>query len=80
VQTVEEHAAAVGFTVTRIHSLQKHYARTLEMWAANLEADKERAIAIQSEQVYDKYMKYLTGCAKLFRQGYTGVDQLTLEK
>ncbi|NLP98669.1 SAM-dependent methyltransferase, partial [Mycobacterium tuberculosis] len=45
-----------------------------------LEANKDQAIAIQSQTVYDRYMKYLTGCAKLFRQGYTDVDQFTLEK
>ncbi|WP_156765532.1 class I SAM-dependent methyltransferase, partial [Mycobacterium sp. 1245499.0] len=28
----------------------------------------------------DRYMKYLTGCAKLFRAGYTDVNQFTLEK
>ena len=49
------------------------------MWAAALEANREQAIAIQSEEVYDRYMKYLTGCAKLFRQGYTDVDQFTGE-
>ncbi|WP_197506929.1 class I SAM-dependent methyltransferase, partial [Mycobacterium sp. 852002-50816_SCH5313054-b] len=38
------------------------------------------AIAIQSREVYDRYMKYLTGCAKLFRQGYTDVNQFTCEK
>ena len=50
------------------------------MWAAALEAKRDKAIAIQSQEVYDRYMKYLTGCAKLFRQGYTDVDQFTLEK
>jgi cyclopropane-fatty-acyl-phospholipid synthase len=80
VQTVEEHAVAAGFTVTRTQSLRRHYAKTLEIWAAALEANKDRAIAIQSEKVYERYMKYLTGCANLFRQGYTGVDQFTLEK
>ena len=25
-------------------------------------------------------MKYLTGCAELFRDGYTGLCQFTLEK
>ena len=38
------------------------------------------AIAIQSEQVYERYMHYLTGCAKGSRIGYIGVDQFTLEK
>ncbi|MEZ0349364.1 cyclopropane mycolic acid synthase PcaA [Mycobacterium sp. pR1184] len=77
---VEEHAADAGFTLTRTQSLQLHYARTLDMWAAALEANKDTAIEIQSQKVYDRYMKYLTGCAKLFRQGYTDVDQFTLEK
>ena len=77
---VEEHAGAAGFKMTQVQSLQLHYARTLDVWAAALEANKEQAIAIQSEKVYDRYMKYLTGCADLFRQGYTDVDQFTLEK
>ncbi|OCB14627.1 class I SAM-dependent methyltransferase, partial [Mycobacterium intracellulare] len=60
--------------------LQEHYARTLNIWAANLEANKEKAIAVQSQEVYDRYMKYLTGCAELFRDGYTDVNQFTMEK
>ena len=48
--------------------------------AAALEASRDDAIGLQSEEVYDRYMKYLTGCAKLFRQGYTDIDQFTLEK
>jgi cyclopropane-fatty-acyl-phospholipid synthase len=80
VPVVEEHAGAAGFKMTRIQSLQLHYARTLELWATALEARKDDAIALQSEEVYDRYMKYLTGCAKLFRQGYTDIDQFTLAK
>jgi cyclopropane-fatty-acyl-phospholipid synthase len=38
------------------------------------------AIAIQSDEVYQRYMKYLTGCVDLFRNGYTDVCQFTLEK
>jgi len=73
-------AGDAGFTVERVQLLQEHYERTLNIWAANLKANRERAIAIQSETVYERYMKYLTGCAKLFRQGYTDVDQFTLAK
>jgi cyclopropane-fatty-acyl-phospholipid synthase len=77
---VEDRATDAGFAVTRVQALQPHYARTLETWAANLEANRDQAIAIQSQEAYDRYMKYLTGCAKLFRQGYVDVKQFTLQK
>jgi cyclopropane-fatty-acyl-phospholipid synthase len=80
VAMIEEHATRVGFTVSRIQRLRPHYKRTLDMWAAALEARKDDAIAIQSEEVYDRYMKYLTGCAELFRDGYTDLCQFTLDK
>ncbi|MDT5223511.1 MAG: cyclopropane-fatty-acyl-phospholipid synthase, partial [Mycobacterium sp.] len=60
---VEERATANGFDVTRVQSLQPHYAKTLDIWSAALEAHKDQAIAVQSEEVYERYMKYLTGCA-----------------
>jgi cyclopropane-fatty-acyl-phospholipid synthase len=77
---VEAHATKAGFTITRKQPLRLHYMRTLETWAASLEAHKDEAIAIQSQEVYDRYMKYLTGCAELFRDGYTDVCQFTCEK
>jgi cyclopropane-fatty-acyl-phospholipid synthase len=80
VAKVEEHATKAGFEVTRVQSLRLHYARTLEIWAAALEAHKDEAIAIQSEEVYDRYMRYLTGCADLFAKGNTDVCQFTLVK
>ncbi|ETW24541.1 SAM-dependent methyltransferase, partial [Mycobacterium gastri 'Wayne'] len=59
IPTVEEHATTAGFKVTRVQSLQLHYAKTLDTWAAALEANREKATAIQSEKVYNRYMKYL---------------------
>jgi cyclopropane-fatty-acyl-phospholipid synthase len=79
-EKVEEHSSKAGFTLTRTQSLQPHYARTLDTWAAALEAHKDEAIAVQSEEVYERYMRYLTGCAHGFRVGYIDVDQFTLEK
>ncbi|MCV7260449.1 cyclopropane mycolic acid synthase family methyltransferase [Mycobacterium shimoidei] len=77
---VERHAAKAGFTLTHKQPLRLHYARTLDTWAVALESRKDEAIAIQSEEVYQRYMKYLTGCAELFRDGYTDVCQFTLVK
>jgi cyclopropane-fatty-acyl-phospholipid synthase len=80
IAAIEEHAAATGFTVTRIQSLQPHYARTLDTWASALGKRRDEAVAVQSEEVYDRYMKYLTGCADMFRKGYIDVNQFTLQK
>jgi len=80
VEKVEEHATKAGFNLTRVQSLQPHYARTLDCWSAALEANREKAVEVQSEEVYERYMKYLTGCANGFRVGYIDVDQFTLEK
>jgi cyclopropane-fatty-acyl-phospholipid synthase len=77
---VGDYAAKAGFELTRAHRLRLHYARTLEIWAEKLSARKDEAIAIQSEEVYDRYMKYLNGCAELFRDGYTDICQYTLAK
>ena len=51
---VEERSAEGGFKCTRKQSLQKFYARTLDIWAAALEAHKDEAIAIQFEEVYER--------------------------
>jgi cyclopropane-fatty-acyl-phospholipid synthase len=77
---VVERAERAGFTVKLVQPLRLHYARTLDIWSATLEAHRDEAIAIQSQEVYDRYMKYLTGCAELFREGYTEVAQFTLTK
>lgn len=80
VADIEKLAADSGFTLQRTHLLQPHYARTLDMWSANLEAAKDEAIAMQGQEVYDRYMKYLTGCADFFRRGITNIGQFTLVK
>ncbi|MBA0045029.1 cyclopropane mycolic acid synthase family methyltransferase [Mycobacterium sp. NPDC050853] len=80
IQMVREHAEQAHFTCTRVQQLQLHYAKTLDIWAAALEEHKDQAIAIQDNEVYERYMKYLTGCANYFRIGYIDVAQFTLEK
>jgi cyclopropane-fatty-acyl-phospholipid synthase len=73
-------APAAGFSVEKVQLLREHYERTLNIWAANLEANKEKAIAIQSEEVYERYMHYLTGCEDFFRKGISNIGQFTLAK
>ena len=77
---IVDNAQAAGFSIEDTQLLQPHYVRTLDTWAANLEANREYAVAIQSEEVYERYMHYLTGCAGLFRKGISDVGQFTLVK
>ncbi|BBY59377.1 cyclopropane mycolic acid synthase family methyltransferase [Mycolicibacterium sarraceniae] len=79
-EKVEDHSTRAGFTLTRVQSLQPHYARTLDCWAEALKTNREKAIDAQSEEVYERYMKYLIGCARGFQVGYIDVNQFTLEK
>ncbi|MEX2670552.1 MAG: cyclopropane mycolic acid synthase family methyltransferase [Phycisphaeraceae bacterium] len=75
---IEHHAQQAGFNVARTQSLQLHYARTLDLWAEKLEAERDQAIALTDQQTYDIYMKYLTGCAAHFRSGHIDIVQFTL--
>jgi cyclopropane-fatty-acyl-phospholipid synthase len=59
--------------------LQLHYARTLDCWAENLAEAREAAIALTSKTVYDRYQKYLKGCAEQFRKGTIDVMQFCMQ-
>ena len=72
--------AGAGFRTTQIQSLQPHYARTLDCWAANLQANREAAIGLTSPETYDMYMHYVTGCADRYRCGKIDVVQISLAK
>jgi cyclopropane-fatty-acyl-phospholipid synthase len=80
VEKIDEHSTKVAFKVARRQSLQSDFAKTLDFWAEALAAHKDEAVAIQSEEVYERYMKFLTGCANAFRAGYIDCNQFTLEK
>jgi cyclopropane-fatty-acyl-phospholipid synthase len=79
-EDIEEFSQAAGFACEQVEMLRPHYARTLDTWAANLEANRDRALAVQSEEVYDRYLRYLVGCADFFRRAITEVAQFTLTK
>lgn len=77
-RVIGSHAELGGFEVEHTESLQRHYARTLSIWAENLQARREQAIAIVGQQTYDIYERYLTGCSEQFRNGRIDVMQFTL--
>jgi cyclopropane-fatty-acyl-phospholipid synthase len=79
-EDVVEFSSSAGFSMDDLQVMNAHYVRTLDTWAANLEAHRDDAIAVTSEEIYQRYMRYLTGCADFFRRGITEVGQFTLTK
>jgi len=75
--TIKRYMENAGFQVTRIHALGPNYARTLDLWTANLQAARDRAVALTSPEVYDDYLRYMVGCADYFRRGLIDVMQFT---
>jgi cyclopropane-fatty-acyl-phospholipid synthase len=72
------HSRLGGFELLHAESLRPHYARTLDLWAGNLERNRTEAIRVTSEQTYATYMKYLTSCADHFRAGEINVYQFLM--
>jgi len=75
---IESLARDSGFEVYHVQSLRLDYARTLDCWAEQLANAREQAIALTSQTVYDRYRKYLTGCAEQFRKGTIDVKQFCM--
>ena len=79
-EDIVEYSGDAGFSVEQKQLLDEHYVRTLDTWAKNLEAAHDEAVAATSDEVYERYMKYLTGCADFFRRGISEVGQFTITK
>jgi cyclopropane-fatty-acyl-phospholipid synthase len=79
-EDVVEYSRNAGFSVQATQLLSPDYVRTLDTWAASLEAHRDDAIAVTSEVVYNRYMRYLTGCSDFFQRGICEVGQFTLVK
>ncbi len=79
-EDIIEYSGDAAFWLEQKQLLDKHYVRTLEIWAKNLEAAHDAAVAATSEKVYERYMKYLTGCADFFRRGISELGQFTITK
>ena len=61
-----EHGESAGFVVPETISLRPHYIKTLRIWGDALEARHGEAVRVASEEVYQRYMKYLRGCEYYF--------------
>lgn len=60
---------AHGFEVHDVEAWREHYARTTRLWAENLLAAKDAAIAEVGERKYRLWLAYLCGVSLGFRRG-----------
>jgi len=79
-EDVTEFSKNAGLSLEETQVMSPHYVRTLDIWAANLAAHRDEAIATTSQEVYQRYERYLTGCADFFRRGIIEVGQFTFAK
>ncbi|MGH3971414.1 MAG: class I SAM-dependent methyltransferase, partial [Mycobacterium sp.] len=75
-----EHGEKAGFIVPEPLSLRDHYVRTLRIWGDALEANHDQAVEFTSEEVYQRYMKYLRGCEHYFDYEILDVSLVTYLK
>jgi cyclopropane-fatty-acyl-phospholipid synthase len=79
-EDIYEYSSATGLSLQDTQYLNEHYVRTLDAWAANLKAAHDDAVAATSQEVFDRYLRYLTGCSDFFRRGISELAQFTLAK
>lgn len=73
-------AESAGFEVRDVENLREHYNKTLRSWVANLERNRDAAIAAAGEQSYRAWRLYMAGSAQGFRTGRLGLFQTLLAK
>jgi cyclopropane-fatty-acyl-phospholipid synthase len=72
--------SAAGFEVTDVESLRRHYARTCEHRAANIEKNGTEAVSIAGEKRYRIWSIYLAGCAFGFARDWMNIYQVLAVK
>ncbi|MFF3325425.1 class I SAM-dependent methyltransferase [Streptomyces sp. NPDC002889] len=71
---------AAGFEVRDVEAIREHYARTLRVWVANLEADWPRAVRLTSPGRARVWRLYMAACALAFERNRIGVNQILAVK
>ena len=67
---------AAGLEVRDVESLREHYPLTLRRWLANLEASRDRAVALVGPQRERAWRLYMLASAQGFEDGEISVYQV----
>lgn len=71
---------AAGLEALDVESLRRHYARTLQIWAENYEAQTEKIRELVPDLTYRVWRVYLAGCAYAFMQNWVSIYQVLVCK
>jgi cyclopropane-fatty-acyl-phospholipid synthase len=80
ISLVMREMSAAGFEITDVESLRRHYARTCEHWAANIETNRAEAVRLVGEKRYRIWSIYLAGCAFGFARDWMNIYQVLAVK
>jgi cyclopropane-fatty-acyl-phospholipid synthase len=80
IATMTREAERAGFEVRDVENLREHYALTLRLWVANLEANRDLAIRLTDERTYRIWRLYMAGSAQGFWRGRMALFQSLLAK
>ncbi|HWZ46786.1 MAG TPA: cyclopropane-fatty-acyl-phospholipid synthase family protein [Herbaspirillum sp.] len=69
-----------GLEALDVENLRRHYARTLEMWAASYEKYSEQIRELVGEKRYRIWRVYLAGCAHAFEVDDVSIYQVICQK
>jgi cyclopropane-fatty-acyl-phospholipid synthase len=75
-----EIAERTGFEVRDVENLREHYARTLRAWVANIERNREAAVATAGEEAYRVWRLYMAASAVSFDNASIGIYQSLLAR
>jgi cyclopropane-fatty-acyl-phospholipid synthase len=73
-------AERAGFEVRDVENLREHYARTLQLWAGGLEANRDEAVRIGGMAMYRLRRIHLGVAAWQFAAGHLTLNQTLLAK
>jgi cyclopropane-fatty-acyl-phospholipid synthase len=79
-EDVAQFSSGAGFSLAGVDHLSQYYARTLDSWSESLADHHDDAVRVTSQEVYDRYQRYLKGCSDFFQRGITEVGQFLFVK
>ncbi len=69
-----------GLEAVDVESLRRHYARTLDIWSENFEANADEARKLVDDEKFRIWRVYLAGCAYAFEQDDVSIYQVVCRK